>query len=201
VNTRTLPSVILFSAAALLLAGCTGSISFTVPASTIADKAEDALEEEIGSRPSIDCGDEKAVKVLNTTSLDCTLTDPATDLEYDVEVSISDVNGTKYVVNALVANEANNAPESEETPTEGEEGAPLVYAYELAETAAGALTEQLGAKPTITCEDSGQIAIAVGFAIDCDIVNAKTGEKGIATITVTAIDGLKYSIDVKTKSA
>ena len=209
-KTRSLPAVILLSAASLLLAGCTGSISLTVPASTIATKAEDAIEAQIDSRPSIDCGDDTAVKVQNTTTLDCTLTDPATDAEYDVAVSISDVEGNKYVVNADVAEEASTPPEGDSdgaSEVEGEDalkvenGAPLAYAYELAATAAKALEEQLGAVPTIVCEDFGKMPLTVGYTQDCAITSSITSAQGIATITVTAIDGLDYSISVTTKFA
>ena len=92
----------------LLLTGCSFSASagLTVPASDIADAAAGALEEQVGTRPDLDCGDER-VKLIDETTVDCTLTDPSSGSEYDAVVTISDVEGTKYHVAVQVADTAN----------------------------------------------------------------------------------------------
>lgn len=96
--------------ASLLLAGCSfsasASASLTVPASDIEDTAAGALEEQVGTRPDLDCGDER-VKLIDDTTIDCTLTDPSSGSEYDAVVTISDVEGTKYHVAVQVADTAN----------------------------------------------------------------------------------------------
>jgi hypothetical protein len=192
-----LPLFTLALAATFALAGCTASASLTVPADSVATEAANALEAQIGTLPEIDCGDD-AVKLINGTVVDCILTDPATGSQYDAPVTISGVDGLKYKVNVQVA----------ETPIEGSEGSegetdtddtatgPSVLPSQLATTAAGALEEQYGALPLITCPGSGMLDLYVGFTIDCDLTETVSQAKGIATITITAVDGDKYSIDV-----
>lgn len=106
---RLLPlGALLALPASLLLAGCSfsASASLTVPASDIEDTAAGALEEQVGTRPDLDCGDER-VKLIDDTTVDCTLTDPSSGSEYDAVVTISDVEGTKYHVAVQVADTAN----------------------------------------------------------------------------------------------
>ena len=194
-RTRLLTPAVALAAVALL-AGCTASASLTVPAESVATQAAEALEAEIGSLPEVDCGDD-TVKLINGTTVDCLLTDPQTGLEYDTTVTISEVDGLKYHVDVQVAETANNAAPSDE-PTEG---AATVTPFDLAEVAEGALEEQYGARPTITCLDTTPVPLEVGAAIDCELLESKSGAAGIATITITAVDGLKYSIDVNVVDA
>ena len=194
-RTRLLTPAIALAAVALL-AGCTASANLTVPASSVADEAAKALEEQVGSLPEVDCGDAQ-VKLVNGTTVDCLLTDPASGSEYDTTVTISEVDGLKYHVEVQVSETANNAAPTDE-PTEG---AATVTPFDLAEVAEGALEEQYGARPTVTCIDTTPVALEVGTAIDCDLLESKSGAAGIATITITAVDGLKYSIDVQVRDA
>lgn len=94
--------------AALLLSACTfsGSANLTVPAETIAEEAEGALEAQIGSRPDIDCGDE-SVALVDGTVVDCLLTDPVTTSQFDTTVTLSEVDGTDFKINVQVAPEPN----------------------------------------------------------------------------------------------
>lgn len=91
------------SAAALLalgvLTGCTfsGSLTYTVPASTIATQAEDVFEQTVGMRPVVDCGTEDVV-LTEGKHLDCVLTDPATGLKYEASVDLTEVQGTEYKI-------------------------------------------------------------------------------------------------------
>ncbi|MBX3094690.1 MAG: hypothetical protein KF680_09195 [Cryobacterium sp.] len=81
------------------LTGCTfsGSLTYTVPASTIATQAEDVFEQTVGSRPSVDCGVED-VELVEGQHLDCVLTDPATGLRYEATVDLTEVDGTEYKI-------------------------------------------------------------------------------------------------------
>lgn len=86
------------------LSGCSvnASANLTVPGSDIADSAAGALEEQIGIRPEMDCGDEQ-VDLVDGTVVDCVLTDPSTESTFDAPVTISDVDGTEYKVSVEVA--------------------------------------------------------------------------------------------------
>jgi hypothetical protein len=77
----------------------------TVPADGLADLAEDALEEEVGQRPEIDCGSED-IEVVEGDEVTCVLTDPATGSEYDTVVSFTGVDGTEYDIDVQVADTA-----------------------------------------------------------------------------------------------
>ena len=94
------------AAAALALSACSVSANLTIPASSVAEEAERILEEQIGSRPEIDCGEEK-IDLVNDTHEDCPLTDPATGTEYDMVATITEVDGTNYTLNVQVADTPN----------------------------------------------------------------------------------------------
>lgn len=82
-----------------VLTGCTlsGSLTYTVPASTIAAQAEDVFEQTVGSRPIVDCGTED-VELTEGKHLDCVLTDPSTGLKYEATVDLTEVEGTEYKI-------------------------------------------------------------------------------------------------------
>lgn len=102
--TRSVGLVSLGALAAALLTGCTVSAdaNLTVPASDIADTAAGALEEQIGIRPEMDCGDNQ-VDLVDGTVVDCVLTDPNTGSTFDAPVTIDEVDGTNYTVSVEVA--------------------------------------------------------------------------------------------------
>ena len=93
----------------LVLGACsvTASANRTVGAEQIAEEAEGALEEQIGQRPDIDCGDDQ-VDLVDGEVVDCELTDPTTGDEYDTTVTLSDVDGTNFNIDVQVAQEAND---------------------------------------------------------------------------------------------
>ena len=199
-RTRLLtPALAIAATSIVLLAGCTGSASLTVSAEAVAKQAAGALEAQIGSLPEMDCGDEQ-VKLIDGTIVDCILTDPATGSQFDAPVTISGVDGLKYKVNVEVA-ETPIAGSEGETETDDTAAGPRVLPSELATTAAGALEEQYGALPLITCPGSGLLDLYVGFTIDCELTETVSGAAGIATIEITAVDGAKYSIDVQVVDA
>ena len=88
--TRRLP---LLAAVPVLLVGlsaCGGTA--VLSADEVATKAEDALEQQIGVRPSISCPDDVKAEVGATTR--CTLTAPDDPTEYGVSIKVNEVNGT-----------------------------------------------------------------------------------------------------------
>lgn len=208
------PAFLLVAASliALTLSGCSVSANLTVSASKVAETAANALEEKVGARPEVDCGD-KDVALVDGTVVQCLVTDPATKLEYDARATISGVEGTTFRVSVDVAQTANNAAVTETEPTDGKaeeptvgtlgaDGSLSVYDHELAALAADALTASYGARPTVICqEDPAQFVISVGTAIECKLIEAKTAARGVTTITVTSIDGAAFTIDVKVVDA
>jgi hypothetical protein len=96
-------------AAPFLLAGlaaCSLSLSSTttLSADTVASSAEDALEEQIGVRPSISCPEDVEAKVGAKTR--CTLTGGDDPTEYGVTVTVTSVDGK----NALFDVEVDDQP-------------------------------------------------------------------------------------------
>lgn len=91
------------------LSGCSFSASTgttSVPSDQVSTLAEDALEEQVGQRPEIDCGSED-FPLEDGASRVCLLTDPASGTEYDAEVTLSDIEGTTYHVDVQVASSPN----------------------------------------------------------------------------------------------
>lgn len=104
---QNLLQVIGLGAAGLaLLSGCSVSANLTASADSVAAVAEDALEETVGMRPQIDCGNESIDLVEGNTVL-CVLTDPSSGSEYDTTVTITEVSGSSYSVGVEVADTAN----------------------------------------------------------------------------------------------
>lgn len=90
--------------AAVLLAGCVPAATITVPASAIAETAEGALEQQVGSRPDVDCGTAD-IEVRTGAVVDCVLTDPVTGDRFAAPVTIESVDGTEYSIDVQVAEE------------------------------------------------------------------------------------------------
>jgi hypothetical protein len=88
-------------ATAALLTACTPATTYSVPADDIATTAEDALEEQVGSRPEIDCGAEDVVLAKNKI-VDCVLTDPASGERFEAPITIEDTEGTDYTIGIQV---------------------------------------------------------------------------------------------------
>lgn len=101
-----IPSIAALVAGGLLLAGCTFSAgaNYTQSPEKVADLAAGALEEQVGTRPDLDCGDEQ-IDIVDGETVDCVLTDPGTGTSFDAEVTIEDVDGTKYSVDVQVGTE------------------------------------------------------------------------------------------------
>ena len=73
----------------LALAACSSTSVLT--ADTVAESAEDALEEQIGARPDITCPDDLEAEVGAETR--CTLTGGDDPTEYGVTVTVTSVDG------------------------------------------------------------------------------------------------------------
>lgn len=84
------------------LSGC--SVTPTVSADAVASTAEDALEEQVGSRPDIDCGDD-SIPLEEGTEVTCALTAEGLDGVYDAQVTLSDIEDGTYHVNVEVADQ------------------------------------------------------------------------------------------------
>ena len=191
-KTRAL-AVPLLLAAALTLAGCTASANLTVPADQVAELAADALEAQLGQRPDIDCGDDD-IALVDGEEVDCLLTDPETETEYDTVVTIEDVDGTKFSVDVQVADEPNGGsePTEEEEPSAGD--APTVPGDDIATLAANALAPELGYTPTITCNED--VEIVVDNSVRCMIAD-EAGATATVLITITEFDGSTYKINAE----
>jgi hypothetical protein len=102
--TRFAPSLVLSLAAIALLSGCVGTVTYTVTPDEIATTAANALEEQVGSLPEIDCGTDE-IELVKGTVVDCVLTDPVSGDQFDAPVTIEEVNGAEYTIGIQVAAE------------------------------------------------------------------------------------------------
>ena len=88
------------AAATIMLAGC--SISLTPQILEVSGSDVAVTRRRQDSRPrsgrarEVDCGTD-SVKLEVGTSLTCVLTDPGTDLEYDVVVTFTEVTGRRLL--------------------------------------------------------------------------------------------------------
>jgi hypothetical protein len=85
---RRLP---LLAAVPFLLAGLAACGSSTLSADEVANKSEDALEEQIGLRPEITCPEDLEAKLGAETR--CTLTGGDDPTKYGVTVTVTSVDG------------------------------------------------------------------------------------------------------------
>jgi Domain of unknown function (DUF4333) len=74
-----------------LLAGLSACGTATLSADEVATKAEDALEHQIGVRPTISCPDDVKAEVGATTR--CTLTGGEDPTKYGVSIKVTEVDG------------------------------------------------------------------------------------------------------------
>jgi hypothetical protein len=88
---RLAPIPLLLGLAACSVDVSTSNSSSTLSADSVASSAEDALEEQIGVRPSITCPDDVDAKVGAETR--CTLTGGDDPTEYGVTVTVTSVDG------------------------------------------------------------------------------------------------------------
>lgn len=96
---RTL-AVLPLALAVVGLAAC--GAEATVSSEDVAAAAEDALEEQIGSRPEIDCGELNLTVHVDRRTY-CTLTDDATGSEYEVTITVTSIQGDQFEFDVQVA--------------------------------------------------------------------------------------------------
>ena len=77
----------------VLAAGLAGCGTAKVAAATVAKAAEDALEQQVGTRPDVTCPHDLTAKVGATTR--CTLTAQGLDGTYGVTVTVRSVQSGK----------------------------------------------------------------------------------------------------------
>lgn len=76
----------------------------------------------------------------------------------------------------------------------------VVAASEVEALAATALAEQWGTEPTLDCGDEN-VDLVEGTTVDCVASNPNSGLDYPATVTITDVEGSKYSIGVTVGSA
>ena len=99
---RLAPALAAAAVVAALLSGCTATATYTVSPEDLATTAENALEQQVGSRPDIDCGTED-IDLVKGTVVPCILTDPASGDRFDAPVTIEEVDGSNYTIGVGVA--------------------------------------------------------------------------------------------------
>jgi len=104
---RVIAAVTVLAGSALTLTGCAfhAEAGRTTPAKSFASTVADGLEEQVGKRPVVDCGDESIVLVRDKV-VHCDLWaegDP--DTRYAVASTISSVKGGDYHLKIKVAEE------------------------------------------------------------------------------------------------
>lgn len=194
-RTSRLALLVAASVIATALTGCTFSASATASPDEIASLAEDALEAEVGQRPEIDCG-EDSIPLKEGTTVTCLLTDPASDLEADADVTLTKVDGNNVTVSVKVADTPNNAPdeESTEAPSDDTAGTLTLTADEIAKTAEKALTDAaVLTNPGVVCP-GGTHDVSTGYSLECTVIQG--GDQYAATVTVTEVEGTSYEVNV-----
>lgn len=190
---RTVSTIATVALAAALLAGCT-TVTLTAQAEDIATTAEDALEQQVGSRPEIDCGTGE-VELKVGLVLDCVLTDPASGEQFEAPVTIEAIDGTNYTVGVQVGDAPINPPEPEPTVEPDPSGNPTVPGDDIAALAAGALEPVLGFLPDLACPEA-EVQIVVGNATFCSFDD----DEGVAhdvRVDITEFDGTTYGINAE----
>jgi len=178
-RSRILPLVVAAAATAVLLSGCNFSFTPQIPeveGSDVATAVEDKLEDEVGTRPDIDCGSDP-VKLEVTASLTCVLTDPGSGLEYDVVVTFTSVSGSDYTFDFKVADSPNNPPEPTVDPQ-----APTVTGDDIAALVVTALSPSLPAPPEVNCPEP-VVDIIVGNTTYCQYEDEDGSHDVEVTIT------------------
>lgn len=196
--TRVSSAAALAVASVFILAGCSFSVGgpTTVSSDDIADLAEEALEDEFDdSSWKVNCDDddeEVEVKLEEDESIDCLATDKDTDLEYDAEVTITDVTGDRYEIEVELADEANNADEVEDNADDEDNDSNgdtyYVSAEDLADLAVTALGPEIGFEPTDMQCETEETEIYVGNYDYCYFTDPSDGTEYTVDVTIDSFD-------------
>lgn len=190
---RSTSAVAVSAVVIALLAGC-GGAPLVASAEDIADTAENALEDEVGSRPKIDCGSEN-IELTVGLVIDCVLTDPASGAQFDSPVTIEKIEGTDYTVGVQVGDAPISSPGPEPTVEPDSSGIPTVPGADIANLAAGALESVLGYLPDLACHEEA-VQIVVGNTTDC-LFDDDEGVTHDVRVEITEFDGSNYSINAE----
>ena len=90
----------LVALAPLLLLGPVACGSDVITAASVADGAEQALEEQLGLRPEVTCPDDVEATVGATVR--CTATPPEDATEFGVTVTVTEIDGEEAVYSVTV---------------------------------------------------------------------------------------------------
>ena len=184
-------SIAAISVLTFALAGCSVTVSNMAPPDEIARLAEDALEAQIGQRPEIDCGTESIVVKVGTV-VPCLLLDPGTNAEFDVAVTITEVDGNNVKIHAKVADTPNNVPDTGQQPTD--DGSLTLSATEIAATAEKAILDaNLLPNPAVVCPGETH-SVTEGYTLDCTVING--GDQYAGQVTITRVEGSSYSLTI-----
>lgn len=190
-RSRKLTLAVAGVAAALLLSGCSFSYTPQIPTVSgddVATAVEDQLEEQVGSRPDVDCGTDD-VQLEVGTSITCVLTDPGSGLEYDTVVKFTKVDGTDFTFSFSVADTPNNPPEPTVDPN-----APTVTGDDIAALVVQALSPSLPLPPEVTCPEA-TVTIAVDNTTHCSFDDESGTHDVLVTITSFDPAAGDYSIN------
>jgi hypothetical protein len=184
------------AAAALLLSGCSFSFTPQIPSVSgddVATAVEDQLEEQVGTRPDVDCGTD-AVLLEVGTSVTCVLTDPGSGLEYDTVVKFTKVDGTDFTFSFSVADTPNNPPQPTVDPN-----APTVTGDDIAALVVQALSPSLPLPPEVTCPEAS-VSIVVDNTTHCSYDDDQGTHDVLVTITSYDPAAGTYSINATVQS-
>lgn len=184
-RTRLLAPALLLTLA-IGLTGCSFTPAITIPGSTIAGQAEEALASQIDNF-TIDCG-EDAVTLVDGATVDCVLSDSA-GATYAAVVTISGVNGVQYQIDVHVPDLFHASADSVDS-----DGSMTATPEQIAAVAATALAPQLGFEPVVTCAEG--ITIAADSALRCEITDVD-GTVATVLITITSVNGTAYSVSAQ----
>ncbi len=79
-----------------------GVAELEIPADRLATAAEDSLEEQMGTRPEIDCGTGINIMIYADRVIYCDLTDPTTGSVYTVTNTITGIDGNQFTFDIAV---------------------------------------------------------------------------------------------------
>jgi hypothetical protein len=191
VRSRKLTLAVAGAAAALLLSGCSFSFTPQIPTVSgddVATAVEDQLEEQVGTRPDVDCGTDDVLLEVGT-SVTCVLTDPGSGLEYDTVVKFTKVDGTDFTFSFSVADTPNNPPQPTVDPN-----APTVTGDDIAALVVQALSPSLPLPPEVTCPEAS-VAIVVDNTTHCSYDDEQGTHDVLVTITSYDPTAGTYSIN------
>lgn len=124
-TTRLLPLASVAVLSLALLSGCSLIPGFsgggsTTSSGSVANAAEDWLEDDEDVKYTVDC-EKEDVTLAEDESIDCVATDRDTDLEYDVEITITEVNGEDFEVKVDRDNDARSDDDSDSDDSDSDD--------------------------------------------------------------------------------